>query len=441
MHVRTLGALFASAILGGGAQDLAGQGDTTGFEACRRAFRRQFPSERISLPDPCHQLAGAIIIEGNAARYLGIDPDSAISPRDLQQRNSGDAATGGSVAQGEAVPTVQPMAIGGGSLGAVGSDGGADAITALTINPAIFFTSPHAREAVARASRLADVTVFFPVDRLDRDGDGDIDYFGVRVRINSTGLRAGSRVMQRARESFDRLLSQEAADAERLAAAFHRAPDVERCVAALRAQPPQVAAIDAACGADARARPDEAQYEQFRRELAVARELADASYLGLDLRLDFGDPTLGAVPNASATAITAAVAFGRQFVDSNTAAASVGIKGRLGLRFTNLDSVSANGFAVDAGLGFEARRPLDLQRAITLSGGFEGRFGGEAQLEAEQQTNQLVFRAALSIPLGDASGVALAVGAPLIGTGASPTLVVKVDWGLLLPSLLPRLRS
>ncbi len=403
---------------------------------CGRVLLARFHTAAQS-NDPCFELAGAVVIEVTDALYRGVDLDSAISPRDLQQTNSGDAVGGGSLAQDEAVPTVQPMAIGGGSVAAVGSDAGANAITALTLNPSIFFAPPGDREKTARLSRLADLTVLFPVDQLDRDHDGRVDYFGARLRMNVTGAGAGGRVMQKARDLFTGLLRKEAENATRLAQAFKSAPNLETCVAALLGPGADAGAITSACGEGARVQVDAAQYAQFQRQLAAAREEADAKYLGLDVRLDFGDPTLGAVANAAATALTGGLAFGRQFVAPDADAASLGLKGRLGVRYTDLRNVDETSFALDGGLGLHARRPLEDGSAVDLAGGFEFRYARARGLRSALQTDYLMFRASLAVPLAGGTRVAIALGAPLIGQAISPTLSISANWGLLLPRVAP----
>lgn len=384
--------------------------------------------------DPCFTLAGVVMFQQTERLYLGPDAAERLSPRDLQQTNAGDAATGGSVAQAEAVPTVQPMAAGGGSISAVGSDAGAHAITALTLNPAIFFTGSEPSTALAQYSRLSDLTVFFPVDGLDQDQDGDVDYFGIRVRVNVTGLSAGSDLMAKAREMFGTLVQQEALYVEWLAEVLQNTPVVEACVTALLASQLDRAAVQQSCATDVAATLDADAYRAFHDQLAAVREEVDSRYFGLDVRLDVGDPTLGAVPNASATAITGGLAFGKQFVGQRPDDASAGLKARLGLRYTDLEDLDEQSFAVDGGVAFEARRPVDLRRIVTLSGGFEFRFGDADRAEAELQTDFLVFRAALKVPVSDGTGVSIAVGAPLIGERISPSLSVNAHWGLLLPT-------
>jgi hypothetical protein len=159
----------------------------------------------------------------------------APAPRDVQSDVTG-AATAGSLAQSEPVPGVQPLGVGGASVAAVGSDSGAKAIVALTVNPAIFFTSLDKTEEIARASRIADLTVLFPVDDLDRDKDGRVDYFGARLRLNFTGSKAGSAVLKKAGEELQRLVGEETDLAFAIEKLLASAPSVGNCYDALLAE-------------------------------------------------------------------------------------------------------------------------------------------------------------------------------------------------------------
>jgi hypothetical protein len=130
-------------------------------------------SEEEAAEDPCFQLAnaleGRVSVPATLRMMLERTP-----PRDFQSRATGNAGTAGAPSQGEAVPSVQPLALAGGSLAAVGSEGGTDAIAAFTINPAILF-GPQDETHAAALSRLLDLTVLAPVNDLDRDQDGKID--------------------------------------------------------------------------------------------------------------------------------------------------------------------------------------------------------------------------------------------------------------------------
>jgi hypothetical protein len=372
----------------------------------------------------CLVLAGSMVDTLTSLRY-------GPAPRDVQSDATG-AATAGSLAQSEPVPGVQPLGVGGASIAAVGSDSGAKAIVALTVNPAIFFASLNDTEEAARATRIADLTVLFPVDDLDRDEDGRVDYFGARLRLNFTGARAGSEVLERAGAALLQLAQKETDLALKLDTVLASAPNAGNCYDALLAEEIDDALVASQCGTPFAIEVDDQRYESFRRQMADVRAEADSRYFGLDLRFDFGDPTLGAVANARATSIDAGLAWGRRFLGADPMGPSLGLKARGGARYTHLDDIEETSYAFDGAIGVEGRRPLERGQAITASAGFELRYGGADAVEDELQTNFTVFRAALAVPLAGMTGITVAVTAPIDGP-ISPALSVNFDWGLLLP--------
>ena len=409
-------------------------------ETCGTVFEEVFESETGG--DACQLLALRLVAEltndfWTQAR-ADANIDATVGTGDVQPTASGSSSAAGSLGQSEVVSSGQPLAIGGGSVSAVGSDAGADAITALTFNPSIFVVGDP--ESVARWSRATDFTVFFPVDNLDRDEDGDIDYFGFRFRINVNGLFwAGPQVWDKARAEFESLLARETQAATALLRNFGSMTEatMRECAGAIMSRlGPE--AVAASCGAGVTT-PTSEDYEEFRAELDQVRTQADSRYFGLDVRLESGDPTLGAVKNAEATALTAGLAFGKQFVGSATdpLAPSWGIRGWAGLRYTDLRKLDETSYAVDGGLAFVVKRPVTITQALILSGGVAFRFGGvEGEWKGELQSKFISARAALSVPVTEQTAVSVSFAYPLEGNEVSPTLTVTGDWKLLLPSLL-----
>ena len=72
---------------------------------------------------------------------------------------------------------------------------------------------------------------------------------------------------------------------------------------------------------------------------------------------------------------------------------------------------------------------------MDLSAGFEFRYARAQAMESALQTDFLVFRASLAVPLTGGTRVSIALGAPLIGQDISPTLSISANWDLLLPRL------
>jgi hypothetical protein len=388
----------------------------------------------------CFALAGFIVNElrrGEIAEILkpgSVRVADVFSQRDLQNRTSQQAELSGTPAQGHAIPGVQPAGVAAGTIAALGTDAGQDAIAALSVNPAVLFLAEAASEQLARLSRFADVTVFVPVSGLTEEGEppstdrGKLRYFGARARLNFTGLSAGSAVWNEA----DRLLRERITTAARSASSLHSllraATDVKACTDALL-DARTSAAVTTACGAPFGFTPDMSQARQLRDELSKVRRAADARYLGADVRVDFGDPTMGAVENARGQFLFAGIAAGRRFAARGVAGS--GVRGRLGLRHAKLDIDDEAELAAEGGIGFELSR-LVGEDELSISGALEFRYSNApANLKEQFQSDFTMLRGSIILPITSGNSLSINVGAPIAGE-VSPIFSVNFNWGLLL---------
>jgi hypothetical protein len=384
---------------------------------------------------PCFQLA--VLLEQRVSTPLMLEAMlGRVPPRDLQSRATGNAGTSGAASQGEAGPSVQPLALAGGSLAAVGSAGGADAMAAFTLNPAILFGAQSPARSAA-LSRLLDLTVLAPINDLDRDQDGQIDYYGIRARINVAGPGAG-RHLVRAGRAFAARVQQSTNLSAILDTVLRAAPDFPNCVAALRQETVDSEEMQRTCGRSVALSVDPKTLEDFREALQLARDSADAQYFGLDLRLDQGDPTLGATPGAAGTALFAGVAYGRRFVGPQTSRPSFGVKARLGLQHVSLDTAVMEGsgrsnIAIDGAAAFDFVYPYEFQ-PLKFAAGVEFRSGDPPLAGADEQfrTNFVQVRLSLDVPITAANSISIAFAGPLTGE-ERPTLSINANWQLLLP--------
>lgn len=401
---------------------------------CRQYLATAAPG--VSAGDaPCQALATFLLAVSprlNGAFAIAAQ-GAVLGARDFQSHEPQQAAAGGSLAQSDALPAVRPAGIAAGSIAAVGSDAGQDLVAALALNPALLFLGDAASEALARFTRFADLSVLFPVSGLDADSDGTVDYFGARLRMNLSGVSQGSRLWATADSLMRAWISRSGRMQAQLLRILEGAPDLGGCADALQGDPVDQAAVRATCGEAFAFEVSEADARRLRDEFARIRNAADASYFGLDLRFDFGDPTLGATAGASGAFVFGGIAFGRRLGTTSDGAASTGLRGRLGARYAALDDGGPTDLAVEGGFGFEVARRLQAQQ-VRLSGAVEFRFGDEDALADRLQTDFLVFRAALNVPITAANGVALAVTLPLLGDVGS-VLAVNFDWGLLFPGV------
>ena len=416
-------------------------------DQCRQTLiRRGVDANRISR-DPCQDVAVMIqalapSVRRAADEILRDDParvGDVFSQRDLQARHPQQASLAGTAAQGQAIPSVRPAGVAAGSIAALGTDTGNEALAALSVNPALLFLGDELSRLLAQYTRFADVSLLVPVSRLSDDDPAttdEPDYFGARVRLNFTGLSSGARVWEGARELLRNWIARGGRNVERIRLALAGAPSIGDCADALLDQNESTAAITAGCGGPVSLEVDMREAVLLREQLARVRTAADARYFGADLRYDEGDPTLGAVADASGKFTYAGLSAGRRF-GAGTDGAARGIRARVGMRHAKLDVASRSEFAAEGGIGFDVARVVDEQE-LNLAGAVEFRAGNApANLTDQFQTDFVAFRGSVLIPVFAGNSMSVNFTLPIDGD-VTRALSVNFNWGLLLSSALSR---
>ena len=410
-------------------------------DACLEAYR-SLSGSIGEAGAPCRTLAAflafsAPAVRDAADRFLASrasNPAAVFGQRAFQARHPQHAALGGTPAQSDAVPSVRPAALSTGSVALVGSEAGDRALAALGINPAMLFFADYATDQLARLSRFMDLSVFVPVTAGDGAAatSGTLDYVGVRLRLNVHGLAAGDAVWEGADSLIRAWAADRASDAARVEALLTGAPSIAACAEALVEG--DAGRIRSGCGRDFAFDIDAEATEALRDDLEAIRAAADAEYFGADVRIDFGDPTLGAVPGADATTLFAGLAWGRR-LGARGDRGTWGVRARLGARHSSLADGSGSGLGVEGALGFELARAIEMQE-VSAAIGLEGAWTGNDAVADRLRTNAALVRASLVVPLLGGSSVSMAVGAPIAGD-LSSFLTVNFNWGLLLPETAP----
>jgi hypothetical protein len=401
----------------------------------------------VPAANPCVDLIGQITFKATkAAGEVVIRPDP-VSQRDLQSRAQQSTALGGTPAQGQAIPSVQPAGVAAGTIAAFGTNSNQEALAALSLNPAVLFLGDLASQAFAKASRVADVTIFVPVTMSKTEtgsgtdtpttGSSGFQYFGARVRVNVNGLKAGDAVWAKADELISKFTDQTRDIANQVTAALAAAADASACAVALY-NDAGADAITAGCGHDVVLVADLDGAERLRAALTDVRRKADSKYFGADIRMDFGDPTLGAVENAAGNFLFAGLSAGarRDGAGPNGLKTySLGMRARLGARHAKLDSEPDAELAIEWGAGIELVRFLGDDE-VNVSLGFEGRHGNSDQaLFSQLQTNVVLVRTSISLPLTTGNHIGINLSYPVAGKGrdsVSPTFSVTFNWALIL---------
>jgi hypothetical protein len=396
--------------------------------------------------DPCNTLGVMIATTAPSVRAAAdaiLAPDAVpvgaiFSPRDLQARHPQQPSLAGTSAQGHAIPGVQPAGVAAGTIAAVGTDAGNDALIGLGLNPATLFLREEVTRQLARYSRFLDVTMFVPVSGLtDEDANPEDTaprYYGLRVRLNLHGLAAGSSVWEGARDLIRNWISRAGRNTERVQQALALAPDAAGCAAALL-DGELPAAIAAACGRPVALDVDLEEAGRLRAELAAVRRAADSRYFGADIRIDAGDPTMGAEEDAAGNVLFAGLSYGRRAGSGEMGGSRYGFRARLGVRRARLNSEDATELAVEGGFGVELARAIDA-REVNASVALDLRHGNApAHLTDRFETDFVMIRGSFLLPITPGYSLSLNVGAPVSGD-VSPMLSVNFNWGLMLPDRL-----
>lgn len=433
------GTVLAGVVLGIMAAPVAGQEP----DECRRVFHtiyREIHGDTVRTGlHPCETLSAFLTLQSDPARTaasLLLEPDDAnpaelLGRRAFQDRHPQHASLSGTPGQTDAIPSVRPAAVASGSIAVVGTDAGDDALAALGLNPAMLFVADAVTEELARLSRFMDLSVLVPVTRQEGDtGTREgLEYFGIRIRMNFHGLSAGSQLWERADALMRTWIQARAADQIRIEEILADAPSLEGCARVLLADDAQGARRH--CGRTLELTVPDAEVRALRDQFERIRRAADSRYFGADIRLDFGDPTLGAVEDAAMTALFGGIAYGRRY-DFPTGGGRAGFRARLGVRHASLRNPETTQLAGEGGFGFELARAFEEQE-VSAAAAVEGRWGRDTGgLARPFQTNFAVARASLIIPVTRANSISMAVSVPIVGA-VSSFLTVNFNWGLLLP--------
>jgi len=379
----------------------------------------------------CQTLA-VFLVDTLTQSYYRTENNARIPPRDVQSSRAGDAVPVGSPAQAEAVPGVQPAALASVALATVGSDGGTDALTSISINPTLLF-GPDDTRALARWSRFTDLTISFPVSDIE-GGIGGLDYLGLRARVNLTAARVGDAVFNGVLDAYKEVLEGEGLLTARIKRVLEEAPDVERCARSILAS--RLGEEAEGCNSDVRIEVAPGAYRRLKEKIALAREKADAKYLGLDLRFDTGDPTLGAVPGTDLRSFEAGLAWGRRFVKPDLRKLLVAVRSRLGVRYVDPVPTGQDvAWSVTGGVGFEGSRLMGLEQTARFTLGFEFDYANSPEAQREALRNDfLVLRSSLTIPLLGAASLTVGFTAPIVGDD-DPSVSFNFGGGLLMSAL------
>lgn len=405
---------------------------------CGEAYRKLRLTTIIPDRDTCRYIAFRIQSNIDDSREIALEKRT-ITPRDLQTKKTNTPNSVSALNQGDAAPALYPFALGGGSVGGTGSEGGTNALTTLSLNPAIFFADMDNAGESAKWGRLMDMSVILPLNEIQSGALDKLSYLGIRARVNTLGSLKGSKLDEQAAAAFREVLENAGQEQQRIKDLMMNASNCEKCIEQLNKfslGQGSASAVSLACNGEFGGTDGDAIYKAFDEKLQELLEEADKKYFGLDLRGDFGDPTLGAVDSARGTSLYAGVGWGKSFKGDQDASKNFRLS--LGLRYKDLETVDANAFDLDGAAGFDITWPYQFQQ-IKLGVGLEFRKNFEKNVDDMTvmdlteafETDYLFFRTSLNIPITPSNSFSFQYGTAIAGE-KSTVLSLNFNWKLLL---------
>jgi len=264
-------------------------------------------------------------VEAAAAAVVEAMPLDAVQPAPTDTPGAQ-----GSAGQTSAAPSAKPVATAGGTLAYAARDGGGqDLVAAVSLNP--LATPEDDTRSYAWKSRFVDASLILPagLDATTATSKDAFRYVGVRLRVNVLAKRQGSDIYDKAVAEVKAFVGKQ----EDLTSEIHdllvAAPDAAACLAALAenlGRSTNSGDVKSVCGGEPFEVDPSEEYRALADKLEAIRDEADRSYIALDLRGDFGDPTTADDEDSRGTYVSAALAAGRRFTDTFSARGAVGFR-------------------------------------------------------------------------------------------------------------------
>jgi hypothetical protein len=327
----------------------------------------------------------------------------------------------GSAAQAMPVASATPVTTSGAALALAGTISGPQAIASVALNPISMLADGN---QLAWATRFSDVSLVLPAALTTSSNpmasNDAFSFVGVRVRVNAVAsLSAGS--IDRFTADLSKAAEEFSTYVTALTAYLENAPDPDACATSLLDNASDD--VTRLCGGTMVPFPASTE-KKLAGVLARARNEADRYYLGLDLRGDFGDPTLSDDPAKRGTFLLGAIAAGWRFGNEGSYFA---LRGRAGAQYAQFDQDKHVEWGVNYGGAMEVGYLRDLQRTA-LSVGIEGNHNSDTV----NLTNFVDLKVGTTVPVTDGKQISLGLSWPLSGDHGK-VLTMTGDWSLLLP--------
>jgi hypothetical protein len=370
------------------------------------------------------------------ASTIGVDATTPLADEkfkaDVNHAKVADRQTStnksGSSAQAEPVEPIQPISLAGGSVTLSGTRSGTKGVGTITVNPLALAVPSR-----ADLGRVFDLSVSAPF-ALDSGVSQDTRYFSARLRVNATAPFSARELQLR----VDNWLKEEGKYGDSLQEVLSKAPNVVVCAETV-AKTHKV--TKEACGQDI----DTAVLEKIRKDalasIEEARRAADKYYVGLDARIDSGDPTGTIVVGDKGTHVLGGIAAGVR-LQQGTSLWDWELRGRAaGDYFRSRDDAAGPSpktiysFDWGAAIVLSGRVNEDAKQRLAFGVGVEGRQAGDSA-DAKAQlapTNYASLNLMAVVPTTDGSDLGLAVSLPVADSVVPRGAIVSLstDLGML----------
>jgi hypothetical protein len=332
----------------------------------------------------------------------------------------------GSSAQIDPVESIQPITLAGGAIALSGTRSGTKGVGSITINP-LALASPG--DVVA--GRLLDLAVSAPFD-LDQGTSQNRQYVSARLRANLTAPISAAALQTK----VVTWLKAEGRYADSLQQVLAHATSVRKCAEYIATNQ---RVSKEACEQDLDSADVLAARAAAYTEIDAARRAADKYYLGLDVRLDAGDPTGPDTLGDKGTHLLGGLAAGTRI--SQGGRWDWELRGRAaGDYFRSRDDAAGPApkpvFSFDWGAAFifSGRLEQKAKQRMAFGVGIEGRHAGGDQADARQTpTNFAYLNLMTVVPALSGGDLGLAISIPLAEEGVPRGTVISLstDLGLL----------
>lgn len=368
-------------------------------------------SNQLEEDESCGKLAAGVW--DSVQRFQGELPLDSVEPV-----HRAPVGVGGSAAQIQTVPAIQPVPLTGGAISLVQQEAGARVLGGISINPAAL--RAETASEYAAAARGSDISVYLPIDLLDESTA--LDNVGIRWRQSLRSGESAAAAVALARPAYDQLNVPEPVLISQMTTLLSQALDKPACYGALKSG--EATTITEGCGADLPALQPYMMVDRGDQSaLQAGRGDLDAIQLGLEVGLDIGDPTFSGAPGRQGEHLSAEIGIGRARGDFR-------LRARGGFRYSHLTEANLHTAWLITAAGGDYLLSDNSDPSV-LSMGLSSMIAGAPT--GALPSNTINLDVGVLVPMRAQARFGLGLSLPLYGQETQPVLAITGDWLNLAP--------